>query len=308
MTATAAKTEFAETIAAIKALTTEQTVVYNAINAALYAEPYFSDVQGSDIASVTGMTAQQVGGYVKALIDAGLVYVEYTDVNMSKRQFIHTHAHDAGLVRAGRIVHPASSENDYPTEEPAQPALDWQKVAQGHAAAMAGEGQVHVEYSDDAPHGSHWMLYLTDKHGIIVNDFDGYATMHDGMGMAECLWAQGDLKPEGDDEPPVPDDDYTHDPAGNDVPVAPAPKDSVAQYADHLAGEAEAASAALRKALWDKGHQLSVAIEQGDLYRAAWLARAIEEAITDKATAAAYGYAIEGDVLTGQRLVKKEES
>ena len=61
--------------------------------------------------------------------------------------------------------------------------------------------------------------------------------------------------------------------------------------------------------LEEKAADLLAAVEAGDLYRAVWLARGVEDAITgeDATTRDAYGYRLEGDLLTGQRLVKDDD-
>jgi hypothetical protein len=82
--------------------------VYEAINARLYAEPQFSDVEVTTIADFLQVKQEAVKAAVGRLIEAHLVYVEHTElcagwnkrthqkIKWEKVAFLHTYAHDRG--------------------------------------------------------------------------------------------------------------------------------------------------------------------------------------------------------------------
>ncbi len=68
--------------------------VYDAIKEGLYAEPGFSDVDANDIAETLGCTAEKVGGALSYLCSHGLVWIDYSDVNGTDYNLLHTYEHD----------------------------------------------------------------------------------------------------------------------------------------------------------------------------------------------------------------------
>jgi len=68
--------------------------VLKVLESMMYAEPGFSDVMADDIARELGVSRQAVGGAIAELVKLDIVYVEYTDINMEKRSFLHTYAWD----------------------------------------------------------------------------------------------------------------------------------------------------------------------------------------------------------------------
>ena len=77
--------------------------VYDVIIKGLYAEPGFSDLTWSAIATSAGITHQQISGVAKKLIETGLVYDEpYEGFDLDTEfnnnyVFVHALVHDRGF-------------------------------------------------------------------------------------------------------------------------------------------------------------------------------------------------------------------
>ena len=69
--------------------------VYDTLHAALYAEPFFSDVTVNSLAAEMVETTERVRAALKHLMACGLVYSEDFDNGYGKKRiFLHTHQHD----------------------------------------------------------------------------------------------------------------------------------------------------------------------------------------------------------------------
>lgn len=95
-----------DTLCQIVALPELPLLVYSTINRGLYGEPGFSDFTPSDLAAEFKGDTELVGFALTILKNAGLVWVENTDVNGFPYHFIHTFAHDEGWVKKGLVVGP----------------------------------------------------------------------------------------------------------------------------------------------------------------------------------------------------------
>jgi hypothetical protein len=87
----------AELNAALAALPEFSRKVYETIKAGQYAEPGFSDVMVTDVATVVGAARKAVNAAVGHLIEVGLVYT--TEGSSRSETFLHTYEHDNEIAR-----------------------------------------------------------------------------------------------------------------------------------------------------------------------------------------------------------------
>jgi len=121
-----AKTTYAATAAAYHDLPNFSQVVYNQLNSALYAEPGFSDVEGHDLAAALAVSPEAIGGAIKKLVEAGLVFTYASEVNGEHTyQFIDTYAHEYGFMANGALFDPDHDPDAEETGdiEPDAPAI-----------------------------------------------------------------------------------------------------------------------------------------------------------------------------------------
>lgn len=86
------KEQVAERLQALPGFTKS---VYIALHAALYAEPFFSDVTALDLAEKLACSTMAINASIGHLELAGLVYSEYFSSNRNKPTcFLHTYEHD----------------------------------------------------------------------------------------------------------------------------------------------------------------------------------------------------------------------
>ncbi len=84
-----------ETISAVRNLPEFSQRVYLAILDGLYAEPGFSDLEGFEVAKAIDSTPEAVGGAMKRLVEADLIWVEEPCSHLDGApRFIHAEAHD----------------------------------------------------------------------------------------------------------------------------------------------------------------------------------------------------------------------
>ena len=95
-----------DTITQVVALPERLQRTYYLINLKLYGEPGFSDLTPAELAANMGGDTELVGWALIVLKEAGLVWVEDTEVNGFPYHFIHTTAHDKGWVQNGKVVGP----------------------------------------------------------------------------------------------------------------------------------------------------------------------------------------------------------